>query len=570
MGVRTRRRRAHFQGRLASGTAPRPRLHFRPTLSWQEFRERANVWLYDSKDQALGLFQWLNLAVNLSALVSLAIYYGYDHSAETAGQLFGVVKFSFGFYVLHYLVRVLYHFHPKTFFRETWAEGLLMALLAVEGAGDLFLGMPLLGSAVSTMLPNATDLSTFVVQGYLLVAILTEWMRPGSRLPSVKVHPAMVFIMSFLVLIAAGTWLLSMPQMTTVEGGMPWADALFTATSATCVTGLMSVDTMTYFTHKGHWVLLVLIQLGGLNFIAFGSFLALASKFGVAVKQHDVIEDFVNTDNLLGSSGTLSKVVMWCLGLELLGAVALMALWSPDVPFSGWADRAFSSVFHSVSAFNNAGITLFTDGLAHPWVATNWLVHWVITALVFLGALGMIAMFDLFDVSKLRERMMQPWKTISFPTKIALYFSTGLVVVGAVAYGALGMARHPGWDVLVWEIHHCGVPKRDAHQRLQHRRHWRGGHAHAVLADGAHVHRRLLQLDGWRHQDEHVRDRAGGRGTDSPRGRPRANLQAHHQRRASVSGLQRAALFPRRKPRRGFSVDLDRICDVERQRLHLF
>ena len=68
--------------------------------------------------------------------------------------------------------------------------------------------------------------------------------------------------------------------------------------------------------------------------------------------------------------------------------------------------------------------------LAHPWVATNWLVHWVITALVFLGALGMIAMFDLFDVSKLRERMMQPWKTISFPTKIALYFSTGLVVFG--------------------------------------------------------------------------------------------------------------------------------------------
>ena len=406
-------------------------------MSWQEFRERANVWLYDSKDRALGLFQWLNLAVNLSALVSLAVYYGYDHSAETAGQLFGVVKFSFGFYVLHYLVRVLYHFHPKTFFRETWAEGLLMALLAVEGAGDLFLGMPLLGSAVSTIVPNATDLSTFVVQGYLLVAILTEWMRPGSRLPRVKVHPAMVFITSFLVLIAAGTWLLSMPQMTTVEGGMPWADALFTATSATCVTGLMSVDTMTYFTHKGHWVLLVLIQLGGLNFIAFGSFLALASKFGVAVKQHDVIEDFVNTDNLLGSSGTLGKVVMWCLGLELLGAVALMALWSPDVPFSGWADRAFSSVFHSVSAFNNAGITLFTDGLAHPWVATNWLVHWVITALVFLGALGMIAMFDLFDVSKLRERMMQPWKTISFPTKIALYFSTGLVVFGGVAYGAL-------------------------------------------------------------------------------------------------------------------------------------
>ena len=71
-----------------------------------------------------------------------------------------------------------------------------------------------------------------------------------------------------------GTWLLSMPEMTTISGGMPLVDAFFTATSATCVTGLMSVDTMTYFTAKGHWVLLFLIQLGGLNFIAFGSFLA--------------------------------------------------------------------------------------------------------------------------------------------------------------------------------------------------------------------------------------------------------------------------------------------------------
>ena len=240
-----------------------------------------------------------------------------------------------------------------------------------------------------------------------------------------------------MLLIVVGTWLLSMPLMSTVEGGMPLVDAFFTATSATCVTGLMSVDTMTYFTSKGHWVLLFLIQLGGLNFIAFGSFLALASKFGVAVKQHDVIEDFVNSDSLLGSSGTLGKVVAWCLGLEALGAVALMALWSPEVAFNGLGDRIFSSVFHSVSAFNNAGITLFTDGLAHPWVATNWLVHWVITVLVFLGALGMVAMFDLFDLRKLRERMVQPWKTISFPAKIALYFSVILVVLGTVAFAAL-------------------------------------------------------------------------------------------------------------------------------------
>ena len=395
------------------------------------------MWLYDSKERVLGTFQWLTLLVNLSALSVLAIYYGYEHDAETSASLFDVVKFSFGFYVLHYLVRVLYHFHPTTFLKETWAEGVVMAVLLVEGVGDLLWGSPPLGQGLAVLMPSIGDFSTFLVQGYLFVAVLMEWMRPGSRLPRVRLHPAVIFILSFVLLIVVGTWLLSMPLMSTVEGGMPLVDAFFTATSATCVTGLMSVDTMTYFTSKGHWVLLFLIQLGGLNFIAFGSFLALASKFGVAVKQHDVIEDFVNSDSLLGSSGTLGKVVAWCLGLEALGAVALMALWSPEVAFNSLGDRIFSSVFHSVSAFKNAGITLFTDGLAHPWVATNWLVHWVITVLVFLGALGMVAMFDLFDLRKLRERMVQPWKTISFPAKIALYFSVILVVLGTVAFAAL-------------------------------------------------------------------------------------------------------------------------------------
>ncbi len=406
-------------------------------MTWQSFRERANVWLYGSKDRVLGAFQWLNLLVNLTALSVLAVYYGYEHDAATSANLFKLVKVSFAFYVLHYLIRVLYHFQPRQFFRETWSEGLVMALLLVEGAGDVLFGTPPLGSALAVLMPSIGDFSTVLVQGYLFAAIVMEWLRPGSRLPRVRLHPAVIFILSFLLLIAVGTWLLSMPQMTTLPGGMPLVDAFFTSTSATCVTGLMSVDTMTYFTSKGHWVLLFLIQLGGLNFIAFGSFLALASKFGVAVKQHDVIEDFVNSDNLLGSSGTLGKVVGWCLGLEALGALALTALWSPNVEFSGWSERVFSSVFHSVSAFNNAGITLFTHGLAHPWVADNWLVHWVITVLVFLGALGMVAMFDLFDVGKLRERMKQPWKTISFPTKIALYFSLILVGLGTAAFAAL-------------------------------------------------------------------------------------------------------------------------------------
>jgi Trk-type K+ transport system membrane component len=196
----------------------------------------------------------------------------------------------------------------------------------------------------------------------------------------------------------------------------------------------MLVDTVNYFTFKGQFVLLILIQLGGLNLIAFGSFLALASRLGLGVRQHDVIEDFVNRDNVQSSSGMLGKVLRWCIGIELVGALAMYASWDKDLAFNGVSEKLFFSIFHSVSAFNNAGISLFTNGLAAPEVAHNWSMHWVVTLLVFFGALGMMAIFDLFDPTRLRERMKQPWKQIGFATKIALYFSLALVLLGSVAY----------------------------------------------------------------------------------------------------------------------------------------
>ena len=114
-----------------------------------------------------------------------------------------------------------------------------------------------------------------------------------------------------------------------------------------------------------------------------------------------------------------------------------MPLWSHKVEFTSLGERIFSSIFHSVSAFNNAGITLFTDGLANETVSTNWATHWIVTILVFVGALGMVALFDIFDPSNLRERKKAPWKGLGFATKIALYFSLILVVIGAVAFALL-------------------------------------------------------------------------------------------------------------------------------------
>ena len=404
-------------------------------MTLREFRERINVHLYSSKEAVLRAFRILNFIVSSSALVLLAAYYGFPHDSASSDLILQGITGSFVFYVVHYVVRVVYEFHPLAFIRRTLLEAIVMAVLVVEGASDLFTGHLLLEPLVSSWgIRSARDVYTIFIQGYFFLMVGSEFFRQGNVLPKFRLNPAVIFILSFSAIIAVGTILLMLPEMTTAAGGMPWVDALFTSTSATCVTGLMLVDTVNYFTFKGQMVLLILIQLGGLNLIAFGSFLALAARFGVGVRQHDVIEDFVNRDNVQSSSGMLGKVVVWCMSIELLGAVALFAAWDDAVAFDGLSERIFFSAFHSISAFNNAGISLFSNGLAAAEVASNWSMHWIITVLVFFGALGMMAIFDLFDPSRLRERMKQPWKQIGFATKIALYFSIGLVAMGSVAY----------------------------------------------------------------------------------------------------------------------------------------
>ena len=404
-------------------------------MNIQEFRERANVFLYSSKERVLSTLKILNLLVSASTLVILAMYYGFPNDSETATFLLSWVKTSFFFYVFQYVTKVLYEFHPLQFIQRTWFEGLVMSILVIEGLSDLLTGNLFIGGFIEYLgFGSIQDVYTLFIQGYFFSVVAAELIRKGRGLPRFRLNPAVIFILSFLGIITIGTVLLMLPEMTVAADSMAFIDALFTSTSATCVTGLMVEDAATFFTFKGQVVLLILIQLGGLNLIAFGSFLMLAARFGLGVKQHDVIEDFVNRDNYNSGSSMLSKVLIWCLGIEAAGALAIYFSWGSGVEFGPNGTPLFHSIFHSVSAFNNAGISIFTDGLAHASVVSNWSIHWVITVLVFFGALGMVAIFDLFDPVRLRERMAQPWKQIGFATKIALYFSVGLVVIGAVAF----------------------------------------------------------------------------------------------------------------------------------------
>lgn len=402
----------------------------------RDFREKANIFLFSSKVRMLSLFRGTGLLVSLAAFTLIILYYGFPVTDEQVDLIFKLIQASFGFYILHFWVRFTYDFHPKEFLKKNWLEFTMICILMIEGVSKNFFDFLLLEKIAQAFgMPSITDFSFIFAQVYLFITATVDISRK-SFLNSVnfKVHPSYLFISTFFLIIAIGSGLLMLPEMTTMEGSMPFIDAFFTSTSATCVTGLAVNDVSQYFTFKGHFVILMLIKLGGLNIIAFGTFMVLFSKFGFSAKHHEVIEDFVNKDSLLSSKGLLGKIVLISIGLEIIGAVIFYNLWNPEIVFESSGDKIFHSIFHSVSSFNNAGLSTFSNGFYNEYVKHSYLIHLISAVLIFFGSIGFTTLLEMVEPKQLRERMSYPWKQLSTGSKISLYTSIGLIVGGGILF----------------------------------------------------------------------------------------------------------------------------------------
>ena len=398
-------------------------------------RERINLWIYDSKPRVIKTLSFLNALVSLMSIGVLIYYYGFPLTSSDQHFTFQLFQISFGFYVLRYLIRLFYDFDPVSFVKNNWFEGIVIGFLLVEGiAFNVFGSLLIEPLFISLGFENFADFSTIFVQLFVFAILLNNVLKQGTYKPWAKAHPALLFIIAILAITGIGTGLLMLPEMSTIEGSIPFTDSLFYSISSVSATGLSTLDVPTVLTFKGQVVMMVLIKVGGLNTIAFGALMLLVAKFGVGVKQHEIMEDFVNKDSLLQTNSMFAKIFMWSTGIELIGAILLFFGFGSQGVFADLGDRLFHSVFHSISAFNNAGYSILSGGLMHPDVVNNHAIQAVFTCLIFLGGFGMIYLFDLFELRRLRERMMYPWKTIEFGTKISLYFTLVFLILGAVVF----------------------------------------------------------------------------------------------------------------------------------------
>lgn len=404
-------------------------------MSLKEFRESVNLKIYDAKPKVLGALTILNILVSSAAIGTLVYYYGFNTSPVEEKICFTILEISFGFYILRFLTKLFFDFHPPSYIRNNWFETIIIGLLLIEGiAYNLFGSMIIEPIFEYIGFKDFGAFSMIFVQLFVFLILIQKVIKQRNFRPWMKIHPGWLFTISIALMTLIGGLLLMLPEMTRLDGGLSFIDSIFLSMSSVSVTGLSTVDVAHALTFKGQVIVMILIKLGGLNTIAFGALMLVVAKFGVGIKYHEVIEDFVNSDSILNAKNMLAKIVIWATAIEVIGIILLFIGFGNEGVFSDNGNRVFQSVFHGISGFNNAGLSTLHGGYMHPDVINNTFVHTVTMILFFFGGFGMIYVFDLFEIKRLRERMKTPWKTIEFGTKISLYFTLALLLGGATIF----------------------------------------------------------------------------------------------------------------------------------------
>ncbi|MBN1200064.1 MAG: ATPase [Bacteroidales bacterium] len=220
-------------------------------------------------------------------------------------------------------------------------------------------------------------------------------------------NPGQLFIASFILVILIGSLLLLLPGAT--HTGISVVNALFTATSAVCVTGLVVVDTGTYFTLFGQSIIMILIQIGGLGIMTFTSYFGYFFRGGTSYENQLLMKDMANTDKIAEIYRTFKKIILLTLAIECAGAIAIF-ICIDTASLYGHTDPFFFSIFHSISGFCNAGFSTFSDSLYEGSIRYNYPLQGVIALLFITGGLGFLIVFNFIKYIKhlLINRLLPP------------------------------------------------------------------------------------------------------------------------------------------------------------------
>ncbi len=372
-------------------------------------------------------------------MVTLFLKYGFQISDKTMITLITIDEIIAGLFVFLLLLNFIITKSKWQFIKDSPFEIILMALFIVSIIFEE------LTSAKQThyLLRRSTSHSFIklyfvIIQIYIITNGLIAFAKAREKWQFFSLSPARIIVSSYALVVLSGTFILKLPKATYET--ISWIDAFFTSASAVCITGLSTVNISEVFTFEGQLFLMILIQLGGLGIITIASFLTLFVQRGLKIRNQLLVQELFSSENFSSLTSILKAIIGITFLSELIGAIGLYFSWK-DIGLSEF-DRIFASIFHSISAYCNAGFSIFPEGLETESLNINAPSLIIIMIMIVSGGLGFYTFSNIFGIGYKKEDKK---KYLSLQSKIILYATAGLILLGAVS---VWLIQRPYWQDL--------------------------------------------------------------------------------------------------------------------------
>ncbi len=391
--------------------------------------------LFDIK-QTENIKKWLDrflILLSVSAVFSLLLILGY-HLSEF---WFDFMVYATDAIVVMFAAQEIFRWFlvkdHKRYLRERWIENFftLLIILGTIFPQEIFFFFEFLFPEFDPKKITILYLATFELS--VLAIAIVKVLRYNHLISKIKLHPGSLFALSFLMVIILGTILLSLPKATLPEHALSLTDALFTSTSAVCVTGLSTIVVPETLSTFGKGVLFFLIQVGGLGVMTLTTFFAALFAGGLSFRFRIMMRDMLSQDNISQVWSLLSKIIIFTAIFEIGGALFLY--WSLDGTFAAFDRKLFyDCIFHSVSAFCNAGFSLYPEGFMQNNIASNYSYLSTIMVLIVAGGLGFAVFANFINQKPWRSRTHRNSLRMTMQSKLVLITTVILIVSGTVLF----------------------------------------------------------------------------------------------------------------------------------------
>ncbi|MGC9336920.1 MAG: TrkH family potassium uptake protein [Candidatus Cloacimonadia bacterium] len=340
--------------------------------------------------------------------LAIIVFWAYQYILDTGYDIFNLLsQIALSYFSIVYIIKTIVNKADPDFFKRSWFD---FAAIIIS---FIFFSHPL------------------VFQTYIIIRqVVLFFTKLISSQPAVTIftrfrnQPAKIILISFLITILFGTILLSLPFASSTGESIGFINALFTSTSATCVTGLIVLDTGSAFSLFGKVIIFILMQIGGLGIMTFSSALILFFYKQISFGGQALMKGVIGEGTRENMFHLLRGIVITTLTFEVIGAFLLFIKFRAVLPDT--TSAVAYSFFHSVSAFCNAGFCLYPDSFIR--FQSSWLVNIVMMALIISGGLGFGVLIDIKKNGLRRHGL----KYLSLHSKIVLTFTAGLILGGAL------------------------------------------------------------------------------------------------------------------------------------------